>query len=266
MRNVKWKDATISNNFMFRLVMEKPDLCKPLIERILGIKIKNIVYLEPEKSLEAKLASKGVRLDIYVVDEDGVAYDIEMQMSSDEKDFLGKRTRYYVSLMDNDSLKKGELYSELRKSYVIFICTFDPFDRGFGKYTFNAICNEDKSLILDDGVTRVFINTEGDKHRVSKELAGLMEYISEGTVADDYTRRLEEEVETLRQDDGRERLYMTYQQTILEHEAMGIKKGRVEEKIENIKAVMQNLNIPSIEAMKILNIAPADYKKYLCLL
>lgn len=26
-----WKNATISNNFMFRLVMEKQELCKPLI-------------------------------------------------------------------------------------------------------------------------------------------------------------------------------------------------------------------------------------------
>ena len=34
-----WKSATISNNFMFRLVMEKQELCKPLIERILDIKI-----------------------------------------------------------------------------------------------------------------------------------------------------------------------------------------------------------------------------------
>ena len=30
-----WKKATISNNFMFRSVMEKQELCKPLIERIL---------------------------------------------------------------------------------------------------------------------------------------------------------------------------------------------------------------------------------------
>lgn len=32
---MNWKNATISNNFMFRLVMEKQELCKPLLERIL---------------------------------------------------------------------------------------------------------------------------------------------------------------------------------------------------------------------------------------
>ena len=221
----KWNKLTLRNNFMFRLVMEKQELCKKLIECILGIKIKSISYMEHEKSFEANLKSKGIRLDLFVIDEDGVAYDIEMQMDNSYKEFLGRRTRYYVSTMDNNALKKGERYSQLRKSYVIFICTFDPFGRGLAKYTFNAICNEDHSLVLDDGVTRVFINTEGDRHRISKELASLIGYISTGEVTDDYTKDLDEEVRTLRNDDGRERDYMTYMQTIMEHEDMAYNRG-----------------------------------------
>ena len=224
-RIAKWNKLTLRNNFMFRLVMEKQELCKKLIECILGIKIKSISYMEHEKSFEANLKSKGIRLDLFVIDEDGVAYDIEMQMDNSYKEFLGRRTRYYVSTMDNNALKKGERYSQLRKSYVIFICTFDPFGRGLAKYTFNAICNEDHSLVLDDGVTRVFINTEGDRHRISKELASLIGYISTGEVTDDYTKDLDEEVRTLRNDDGRERDYMTYMQTIMEHEDMAYSRG-----------------------------------------
>ena len=224
-RIAKWNKLTLRNNFMFRLVMEKQELCKKLIECILGIKIKSISYMEHEKSFEANLRSKGIRLDLFVIDEDGVAYDIEMQMDNSYKEFLGRRTRYYVSTMDNNALKKGERYSQLRKSYVIFICTFDPFGRGLAKYTFNAICNEDHSLVLDDGVTRVFINTEGDRHRISKELASFIGYISTGEVTDDYTKDLDEEVRALRNDDGRERDYMTYMQTIMEHEDMAYSQG-----------------------------------------
>ena len=44
-----WKKATISNNFMFRLVMEKQELCKPLIERILDIKISKIFVKMTER-------------------------------------------------------------------------------------------------------------------------------------------------------------------------------------------------------------------------
>lgn len=221
----RWNKLTLSNNFMFRLVMEKQELCKKLIECILGINIKSLSYVEHEKSFEANLQSKGIRLDLFVIDEDGVAYDIEMQMDNSYKQFLGRRTRYYVSLMDNKALKKGDKYSRLRKSYVIFICTFDPFDRGLAKYTFNAICNEDHSLVLDDGVTRVFINTEGDRHRISRELVSLIDYISSGKVTDEYTHQLDEEVNEIRNDTGKERAYMTYMQTIMEHEDIGFNKG-----------------------------------------
>ena len=146
-------------------------------------------------------------------------------MDNSYKKFLGKRSRYYVSLMDNGALKKDEPYSHLRKSYVIFICTFGPFGKGLAKYTFNAICNEDHSLVLDDGVTRVFINTEGDRHRISKELANLIDYISTGEVTDDYTRQLDDEVQELRKDTGKEVSYMTYMQTIMENREMAYEEG-----------------------------------------
>ena len=241
---MNWKNATISNNFMFRLVMEKQELCKPLIERILGIRIQKLSYMEAEKSLEAKLASKGVRLDIYVEDEAGVAYDIEMQIGSQYKEDLGYRTRYYQSMMDNDALKKGELYSKLRKSYIIFICLFDPFDKGWGKYTFNTYCNEDKELQLEDGVNRVFINVNGDKHRVSKELANLMKYIATGKVEDEFTGQLESAVESLRADDGKERLYMTFQQTILEHEMWAEKRGEAKGMISALAGLVRDNILP----------------------
>ena len=148
-------------------------------------------------------------------------------MDNSYKQFLGKRSRYYVSLMDNGALKKDEPYRQLRKSYVIFICTFDPFEKGLAKYTFNAICNEDHSLMLDDGVTRVFINTEGDRHKISKELANLIDYISTGEVTDDYTRQLDEEVRELRNDTGKGVSYMTYMQTMMEERAMGFDEGTI---------------------------------------
>ena len=40
------RNATISNNFMFRLVMEKPELCRQLLERVLDVKISEINYPE----------------------------------------------------------------------------------------------------------------------------------------------------------------------------------------------------------------------------
>ena len=226
------RNATISNNFMFRLVMEKPELCRQLLERVLDVKICEVNYPEGEKSLEAQLTSKGVRLDIYVTLADGTVIDVEMQASDSFKEALGKRTRYYQSVLDNDALKKGELYSRLRKTYIIFICTFDPFDKNFTKYTFSSRCHEDYELSLDDDVYKIFLNTQGDRHQVSKSLANLMDYINNNEPNDDFTRSLQEEVELQRDDDGKRALYMTYNQTLMEMEEKGKIKGREEGRAE----------------------------------
>ncbi|MBR2143819.1 Rpn family recombination-promoting nuclease/putative transposase [Anaerovibrio sp.] len=227
-----FRNAAISNTFMFRLVMEKPELCKQLLERVLGVKIKEIIYPEGEKSLEAQLTSKGIRLDIYVTLADSTVIDVEMQVNDSVKDYLGKRTRYYQSVLDNDALKKGELYSRLRKTYIIFICTFDPFEVNLAKYTFSSRCHENSELSLNDEVYKIFLNTQGDRHRISQELSNLLDYIASNEPNDDFTRSLQKEVELQRDDDGKRALYMTYTQTLLEAEDRGLNKGREEGKLE----------------------------------
>lgn len=78
---------------------------------------------------------------------------------------------------------------------------------------------------MEDGVYKIFLNTHGDKHRISRELANFMDYMNGSEPNDDFTRRLQAEVELQRDDDGRRMLYMTYSQTLLEMEAKGIEQG-----------------------------------------
>lgn len=78
---------------------------------------------------------------------------------------------------------------------------------------------------------KIFLNTYGDKHRISRELANFMDYMNGSEPNDDFTRRLQVEVELQRDDDGRRMLYMTYSQTLLEMEAKGIEQG-IEQGIE----------------------------------
>ena len=250
-----WKTVDISNNFMFRFVMEKKELCQGLLERVLDIKIRRIEYLSPEKNLEAVLGAKGVRLDVYIEDDQGTAYDLEMQALDKKGDPLGKRSRYYQSMMDIDALKKSQLYSNLRKSYVIFICKFDPFERDLGRYSFSNICREDKKLELEDECYKVYLNTVGKKDGLSKELQALMDFINTGIPQDEYTRKLYEEVKIQRDDERKGRAYMTYEQEMLEREEKGRKKGlqegrkegREEERVANIKTFVKTMRELNIE-------------------
>ena len=117
----KFEDLTFSDHYMFEKVLQNEEICKELLERLLKIKIDYLVYPEIEKTISPYYETKGVRLDVYVKDSDKV-FDIELQNALDMD--LPFRTRYYQSMVDTDSLLKGEHYSKLPKSFVIlFVLT-----------------------------------------------------------------------------------------------------------------------------------------------
>ena len=88
-----FKELDLTDNFMFSAVMKDPELCRPLLEMILNVKIGRIVYTEKEKTVATKADTKSIRMDVYVQDGRGTVYDIEMQTTN-----LGNlplRSRYY---------------------------------------------------------------------------------------------------------------------------------------------------------------------------
>ena len=220
----EWKHVPFSNAFMFRLVMENPELCKTFLELVLDMKIAKLSHVDPEKSLEAKLSSKGVRLDLYIKDMNGVTYNLEMQASDVDKDALAKRTRYYQSMIDANALKKNAIYSTLPQSIIVFVCKFDPFGLNLGRYTFSNFCHENKELKLPDGSNKIFINTLGQNESLSKELINLMEYINTGAVKDNFTEQLNNRVKVLRDDAVSEQMYIMWQQHDLEEQAKAERK------------------------------------------
>ena len=154
-----WEELTITDDYMFKLVMRHKRFCKRLIERILNIKIREINYLEEEKSFKFKYDSKGIRLDVYVEGDDTI-YDIEMQVRDYGDQELASRSRYYQSMIDMDSLARGALYKELRSSIIIFLCPFPLFHKDRHIYTFRNLCCEDTTLELNDGATKIFLSSQ----------------------------------------------------------------------------------------------------------
>ena len=65
---------------------------------------------------------------------------------------------------------------------VVMITPFDLFGYGLYRYTFQMRCEEVPELKLDDGATRIFLNTRG-KHPelVSQELIELLKYMEHST-------------------------------------------------------------------------------------
>ena len=82
---------------------------------------------------------------------------ITVEMQTGHKKELPRRSRYYQSVADVSTTPTGAKYRKLPDNILIFICTFDPFDRNFSRYTFEYTCKESNhQLKLEDGTIRIF--------------------------------------------------------------------------------------------------------------
>ena len=123
----KFDDLTFVDDYMFALANEKnPNIPIGEIELLTKVQVDALEIVKSQYSIDNYLEAKSIRYDVYAKDDiSNKHYDIEMQTTSDPA--LIKRARYYASTMDGYALAKGQTYDELSDSFVIFICTFNPF-------------------------------------------------------------------------------------------------------------------------------------------
>ena len=212
-----FEELTLADHFIFYKVMQDLELCRRLLEIILGVEIERIEYPEGEKTIEVKNDAKGIRLDIYVKDEKATVYSVEMQAA--HKTNLPQRSRYYQNLIDVNLLGRGEDYRTLNRSFVIFICMEDIFHRGRHLYTFENRCREELELTLGDRTVKIFLNPCSEMNDVTPELKNFLRYLAEGTATDEYTRKLVEAVETAKRDPRLMVEYMSYYADQADHRA-----------------------------------------------
>lgn len=225
----KWESLTISDDFLFSKIMRDQELCTRLLETILEVKISRVQLLEEQKTIGITTDAKSIRLDVYVEDGENTIYNVEMQTTNEHN--LPKRSRYYQGMIDLNSIEKGAKYNELKKSFVIFICTFDPFGAGRHKYTFRHICEEDHRLRLEDDAAKVFLNAAGTKDDVSEELKNFLRYVAGEEMAND---PLVQDLDRAVADAKANKDWRVEYMTLFLRDQENIEKGREEEKREII--------------------------------
>ena len=172
---LEFKDAP-----MFGRVMRNEELCKQVLEVILNIEIDHIEYLNTEQEMSAYNDARGVRLDVYLKASDKV-FDIEMQTTDTP---YGKRMRYYQSAIDSSLLNKGEDYTNLTESYIIFICTKDPFNCDIPLYTIERRCMETDIVDNFDDSHWLILNAKAWDKDTDKARSELLQYIQSSKVGD----------------------------------------------------------------------------------
>lgn len=100
---------------------------------------------------------------------------------------------------------KGDDYSKLKESYILFICKHDPFKNAGGqnfalsRYTFRNVCDENKCVNLDDKTLKVVYNaTAYEKERDEKVRAFLKFVCTNDPGEDEYSNSLFATVEKLK--------------------------------------------------------------------
>lgn len=241
----QYEELTLKDDFMFGKIMQDERNCIDMLERLTGNKIEGVKSVISQKAVRVTNDSKGVRYDIYVEDNKENIYDSEMQQEKEKN--MPMRARFYQGLIDLNMLEIGKQYAELKNSYVIFICTFDLFDKGLYCYEFENICKDDESLKLQDGRKILIFNTKGSIVNVSRETQDFLEFIETNKTSDEYTERLNNDVKMARMN---KEWRVEYMKTLL-HDMDVMKKGSD----KKLYAVVRNLLNKGMDISEICEVA-----------
>ena len=174
------QDLTLLDRFLFAEVMEDPKTFENILSIILGEDISIKGRPQSEHENRTSPLKRQVRLDVWAEDETDAVYNVEAQKENTKN--LPHRSRFYQALIDSKLLDPGEVdFSNMKDCYTIIIAPFDLFGRGLYQYTFQMTCAE-TGQPLEDGATRIFLNTHGkNSEDISPELKELLYYMEHTT-------------------------------------------------------------------------------------
>ena len=220
----KWESLTFTDNFIFSRVMHDEHICRQVVELILGVRIGEIRYLSAQDEHKTDPDSMRIIMDVFLRDENRI---INVEVQTGHKKELPKRSRYYQSVADVSTTSTGTKYRDLPENILIFICTFDPFDRNYPRYTFEYTCKEAKhQLKLKDGSLRIFLNTRATElSALDQKLQAFYHYLQKGVVESDLTQTISDSITTLKNNSLERRSFMTLALKMADIEYDSYEKG-----------------------------------------
>ena len=229
-----------TNDLIFRWVMEREENCLAILRAILPeLKITAVKRRENEHPVNylAFDDERGVRFDAIIEDDQERFYDVEMQVVNQPG--LGKRVRYYQAQIDQETLKKGEDYDDLRESYVIFFCAFDPCGQDRRLYQFHYYEDDDRQLRLPTNSHVILINALGTQGQITPALAAVLDVMNRRRDnANPLAVRLVKEIDDYNRDKKRRRALMNLKMRLKDEWRLGLSEGldqgRAEGKAEGL--------------------------------
>ena len=266
------KELNLLDKFLFDEAMDDPENVKIMLDIILSQKTKLKHPPQTEKEQRTSTDNRQIRLDVYAIDEDDVIYEVEAQKENTHN--LPKRSRLYQGIIDSKLLPPGVVdFNLLNEVLIVLIMPFDLFGYELYRYTFQMRCEEVPELKLDDGATRIFLNTKG-KHPelVSPELIELLKYMEHSTdevseiCKSERIQKMHSRICQVKASEKTEVKYMQSweekilikQEGIAEGRLEGRLEGKLEEKQELTRKLANKFSIEQIAEMLEIDISEVE--------
>lgn len=241
------QDLNMLDSFLFSASTEKIQdaefIAKIIIERATGRKLDKVVVEEEKQLMGIDIDRRGVRLDLCIseIENERLARVYDIEPNSYAYSDLPKRDRYYQSMLDVKLLDRGTNFRDLPELISIWILPKDPFGCNQMIYTVKNVVVENNDLLYNDGVTKLFLYTEG-KYGGSEKLKALLKYMTSTSATD----AVDDELEKLHNvvDDVKHRRevgerYMSLQDWVEYEIETGIEEGinaRMEAELKRVEA------------------------------
>ena len=233
-------ELSLKSDFMFGQVMRSEEICSLFLEALLDVSIQRIEFLDRQKEISDSYEYHGIRLDVYLKDEQGTVFNVEIQ--ADRKDDLPRRVRFYQSGIDRNELPKSADYASLSESYIIFVCDFDYFH--IGKAVGERISFlKDTTVPYEDGSHVYFLNSRYTEANAGKPILEFLDLVRTNDLEQPYETPLgqmaRERIQEVRSDKALEVSYMTYAQKMMDERRVGYMDGLAEGRAEGMEKGME---------------------------
>jgi len=270
------KDLRPIDDVFFEVFADDIQVMQEILRTILeddGLIVKDVVV----QSSERNLYGRSVRLDALCQLSSGSKVNVEVQRS--DRDDHSKRVRFNASVITARDSSPGDRYEDILELYVVYISEFDIFRKGKTIYHVENVIQETGD-VLDDGLHRVFVNTEIDD---GTPIASLMSCFTKKMVSNPSFPKVSERITELKTTEGgqnavcavmekymqkarAEGLAEGYAKALAEGREEGRAEGIEKSEMESIRNLMEAMKLSVQKAMDILKIDPSRREKYASML
>ena len=238
--------------YILRIILDKDDL--------------KVLEVQTQKSIE-NIYGRSVRFDVFTTDTKGKLYNIEVQRA--DSGAIPQRARYNSVMLDYHELNKQADFRKLPESFVIFITENDVIGDGEKIYHADRIIRE-TGKEFGDGTHIIYVNGsfKGEKGKPLDDL--IHDFFCENP-QDMRHKQLADRVSFLKESKGEVDSMSSIISEIFKDEIAEVAEkaeaeGKEKNLIENIRSLMETLNLTAQQAMNALKVPANEQSKYLALI